>query len=106
DTDEIQAAIAPQKLYIADGHHRYETSLAYRDEAGTEASKYVMATLVHMDDPGLVVLPTHRTVSHLAGFDRKAFVGKLAENFEITPHHSRTGILPVSDTNERAGCPF
>jgi uncharacterized protein (DUF1015 family) len=85
DTADIQAAIARQKLYIADGHHRYETSLAYRDEAGTEASKYVMATLVHMDDPGLVVLPTHRTVSHLAGFDRKAFAVKLAQNFEIAP---------------------
>jgi uncharacterized protein (DUF1015 family) len=85
DTAAIQAAIAPQKLYIADGHHRYETSLAYRDEAGTEASKYVMATLVHMDDPGLVVLPTHRTVSNLTGFDRKAFAGKLAQNFEVTP---------------------
>jgi uncharacterized protein (DUF1015 family) len=89
DTAAIQAAIAPQKLYIADGHHRYETSLAYRDEAGTEASQYVMATLVHMDDPGLVVLPTHRTVSHLTGFDRTAFAGRLAQNFEIAP---QTGV--------------
>ena len=84
ETGDIQAAIAPQKLYIADGHHRYETSLAFRDEAGTEASKYVMATLVDMNDPGLVVLPTHRTVSHLMGFDRQAFAGKLAQNFEVT----------------------
>jgi uncharacterized protein (DUF1015 family) len=89
ETSEIQAAIASQKLYIADGHHRYETSLAFRDEAGTEASKYVMATLVDMNDPGLVVLPTHRTVSNLTGFDRKAFAGKLAQNFEITP---QTGV--------------
>ena len=81
----IQSSIRSQKLYIADGHHRYETSLAYRDEAGTEASKYVMATLVDMNDPGLVVLPTHRTVSHLTGFDRKAFAGKLAEQFEVAP---------------------
>ena len=84
----IQAALRPQKFYIADGHHRYETSLAFRDEAGTEASKYVMATLVDMNDPGLVVLPTHRTVSNLTGFDRKAFAGKLAQNFEITPQSS------------------
>lgn len=88
DTRDIQAAIAPQKLYIADGHHRYETSLAFRDEAGTEASQCVMATLVHMDDPGLVVLPTHRTVSNLTGFDRTAFAGKLAQTFEITPQAS------------------
>jgi uncharacterized protein (DUF1015 family) len=44
-----------------------------------------MATLVDMNDPGLVVLPTHRTVSHLTGFDRKAFAGKLAEQFEVAP---------------------
>ncbi|HUK81643.1 MAG TPA: DUF1015 domain-containing protein [Verrucomicrobiae bacterium] len=84
----IQAAIAPQKLYIADGHHRYETSLAFRDEAGTEASQYVMATLVDMNDPGLVVLPTHRTVGNLTGFDRKSFAGKLEKTFEIIPQSS------------------
>jgi len=80
-----QAALRDVKFYIADGHHRYETALAFRDEAGTEASKYVMATLVDMSDPGLVVLPTHRTVSNLAGFDRKAFAGKIAQTFEIIP---------------------
>ncbi len=104
DTAGIQKALAPQTLYIADGHHRYETALAYRDEAGTEASKYVMATLVHMDDPGLVVLPTHRTVSHLAGFDRKAFADKLAQNFEITPRRG-TSVPPVPARNRRAGRP-
>jgi uncharacterized protein (DUF1015 family) len=88
ETAALQAALAPQKLYIADGHHRYETSLAYRDETGTEASQHVMATLVDMNDPGLVVLPTHRTVSRLAGFDRKAFAGKLAAQFEVTPQSS------------------
>jgi uncharacterized protein (DUF1015 family) len=80
----IQSSIHPQKLYIADGHHRYETALAYRDEAQTDASRYVMATLVDMTDPGLVVLPTHRTVANLTGFDRRAFAAKLAERFEMT----------------------
>jgi uncharacterized protein (DUF1015 family) len=80
-----QNALREVKFYIADGHHRYETSLAFRDEYGSEASKFVMATLVDMSDAGLVVLPTHRTVSHLTGFDRKAFAGKLAEQFEVTP---------------------
>jgi uncharacterized protein (DUF1015 family) len=88
DTAAIQAAMAPQKLYIADGHHRYETSIAFRDESGSEASKFVMATLVDMNDPGLVVLPTHRTISHLAGFDRNVFAGKLVQHFEITPQTS------------------
>ncbi len=81
----IQSAIAPQKLYIADGHHRYETSLAFRDEAGTGASKYVMATLVDMSDPGLVVLPTHRVVSRLPSYNPKTFREKLAEHFVVEP---------------------
>lgn len=84
----IQAALRPQKFYIADGHHRYETALAYRDETGTDASKYVMTTLVDMNDPGLVVLPTHRTVANLTGFDRQAFRQKLAAHFDITPQPS------------------
>jgi uncharacterized protein (DUF1015 family) len=82
----IQAALAKQTFYIADGHHRYETALAYRDEmaAGAEApSAFVMATLVDMNDPGLVVLPTHRTVANLTGFDPHKFREKLAGSFHI-----------------------
>ena len=94
----IQSAIRPQKLYIADGHHRYETALAYRDETGTEASKFVMATLVDMSDPGLVVLPTHRTVANLTGFDRRQFAGKLAQQFEITTQLSLPVMLAAMKT--------
>ena len=86
-----QEILRDAKLYIADGHHRYETALAYRDEAKTEASKFVMATLIDMSDPGLVVLPTHRTVANLTNFDRQQFAGKLAQQFEIKPQSS----LPV-----------
>jgi uncharacterized protein (DUF1015 family) len=81
----IQSSILPQTLYIADGHHRYETALAFRDEAGTEASKFVMATIVDMNDPGLVILPTHRTVANLNGFDPRKFREDLAGSFHIEP---------------------
>jgi len=81
----IQAALSPQSFYIADGHHRYETALAFRDEAGTEASKFVMATIVDMNDPGLVILPTHRTVANLSSFDPRKFREKLAGSFHIEP---------------------
>ena len=93
-----QEILRDAKLYIADGHHRYETALAYRDETGTEASKFVMATLVDMSDPGLVVLPTHRTVANLTGFDRQQFTGKLAKQFEITPQPSLPAMLAVMKT--------
>ena len=50
------------RFLIADGHHRYETALAYHREQGTEESGYVLATLVSCDDDGLEILPTHRLI--------------------------------------------
>ena len=68
---QIEAEMAPKRnLIIADGHHRYSTGLTYRDEQRAKypdappnaAFNFVQATLVSMDDPGLVVLPTHREI--------------------------------------------
>ncbi|HWO73943.1 MAG TPA: DUF1015 domain-containing protein [Dehalococcoidia bacterium] len=64
------AAFQGRKLYLADGHHRYETALAYRDEwraaaanwTGEEPENFILAALVSIADPGLVILPTHRLV--------------------------------------------
>jgi uncharacterized protein (DUF1015 family) len=53
-------AFAPRQLLIADGHHRYETALAYHEEDGTAESAYVLAALVSLEDPGLMIFPTHR----------------------------------------------
>jgi len=68
--DAVSTALADAWILIADGHHRYETALAYRDEriaaAGDDpAAPYqrVMMGLTSLDDPGLVVLPTHRLLS-------------------------------------------
>jgi uncharacterized protein (DUF1015 family) len=65
-----------KQLYIADGHHRYETALNYREELQAQRSlpvddpaNFVLMTLIDIDDPGLVVLPTHRL---LAGLSKKA----------------------------------
>ncbi len=66
--NDIRSALAERAIYIADGHHRYETALAYRDErraqaerwTGEEPENFVLMALVAADDPGLVVLPTHR----------------------------------------------
>lgn len=65
----IAGALADQPVYVADGHHRYETALAYRDEiaAGEEdASRSVLAALIEFDDPGLVILPYYRVVQGAA----------------------------------------
>src|SRR5919201_993571 len=56
----IAEAFADRQLLIADGHHRYETALAYHEEAGTPESAFVLAVVVSLDDPGLMIFPTHR----------------------------------------------
>lgn len=61
--NEIIYEMSEQKMLIADGHHRYETALAYSQEnPGVEKKGYVLATLVSAEDPGLVIWPTHRLV--------------------------------------------
>lgn len=61
--NEITYELSQQKMLIADGHHRYETALAYSQEnPGVEKKGYVLATLVAADDPGLSIWPTHRLV--------------------------------------------
>ena len=57
---EVAAAFADRQLLIADGHHRYETALAFHAEDGTEASAYMMVVLVSTSDPRLTIFPTHR----------------------------------------------
>lgn len=70
----IQEFFAERPLYIADGHHRYETALNYRNEllamrgelAEEDAANFVMMALIDLDDPGLLVLPTHRLFADLS----------------------------------------
>src|SRR4029077_1671398 len=57
---QVAAALAGETIFIADGHHRYETALAYRAELGADGRRSVLAFLANMEEPGLVVLPTHR----------------------------------------------
>jgi uncharacterized protein (DUF1015 family) len=94
DAEEIaivQRALADARVLIADGHHRYETALEYRrcrraqdgNPAGTRAYDYVMMTLVAFDDPGLVILPTHRLVRRLPAAALESFDARAAEIFEL-----------------------
>jgi uncharacterized protein (DUF1015 family) len=86
----VQEKMADKKLIIADGHHRYETALTYRNEMRKQGSpdlrapfERVMMTFVNMDAPGLVVLPTHRVAFGMQDFSIFAMVAKLKENFEV-----------------------
>ena len=62
----LQGALADAELLIADGHHRYETARVYADEVGGEGDhRYVLMLLVALEDPGLLVFPTHRLLTGL-----------------------------------------
>jgi len=79
----IQAQIAGKTLIIADGHHRYETALAFRDEMrGEHGSDRIPMTFFNMSSPGLTVLPTHRVLSNVPEFDPKVFLNRAAEFFD------------------------
>jgi uncharacterized protein (DUF1015 family) len=87
---QVGAFFAPRRLYVADGHHRYEAALAYRDErraAGDtdpEAqANFVLALLADVADRGVRVLPTHRLITGLPGLDSVATRAKLAELFDL-----------------------
>jgi uncharacterized protein (DUF1015 family) len=84
--EAIAEGLAPGQLLIADGHHRYETSLAYQSEAGGGGpADYVLMALVSLEDPGLTVFPTHRLISGLEGDPAKqeALGSGLRELFEV-----------------------
>ena len=85
--DVIPELLADAELLIADGHHRYETAIAYRDEIGGEGDhNYTLMALTGLDDPGLAVYPTHRLLSGFAGDpERQGRLGEgLRELFEVT----------------------
>src|ERR1700691_6149314 len=91
----IRNAMSDKKLIIADGHHRYETALTYRNERraaessapasgpGTEPYEFVMMTFVNMNSSGLLILPTHRVVRGLASFSEERFRSSARAFFDI-----------------------
>src|SRR5215831_8992746 len=81
----IQGQMESKRLIIADGHHRYETALAYRDEMrGEKGSGRIPMTFFNMHSPGLTVLPTHRVLANLPAFDPQTFFGRAAEFFDLS----------------------
>jgi uncharacterized protein (DUF1015 family) len=88
------------RLYIADGHHRYETALNFRNkqrldhpEAPPDAAfNYVLMLLVDVADPGLMILPTHRLLHDFERFD-PGLKGRLAKRHRVTPRPNRDVLL-------------
>src|SRR5438132_13758866 len=96
----IQGQMESKRLIIADGHHRYETALAYREEMkGEKGSDRMPMTFFNMSSPGLTILPTHRVLANLPGFDAKNFLSRAADLFDLTeaPTSSRITIGAFAD---------
>lgn len=78
--------MADKPIFIADGHHRYETALDYAEEMrlqGQNNYDTVLMVLVNLYDPGMLILPTHRIVKNIRNFDIEDFKNQLSNYFEI-----------------------
>jgi uncharacterized protein (DUF1015 family) len=91
--ERVASFFRDRQLYIADGHHRYETALTYREELREarrelppeDAANFTLMALSAIEDPGLVVLPTHRIVRGVAPERLAEFQRDLEGLFEVTP---------------------
>jgi uncharacterized protein (DUF1015 family) len=89
--ESIQQLMRHRRLLIADGHHRYETALAYRNERRAQSQapdanapyEFVMMTLIRLESRGLVILPTHRIIHGLVDFDRERMLETAGRFFDI-----------------------
>jgi uncharacterized protein (DUF1015 family) len=94
--DEVVRIMTDKQVLIADGHHRYETGLAYRDlmraktpgYTGEELFNYIMMFFCNLEDEGLVIYPTHRLVHSLPSFDRQALLKQLEQQFVVREMNS------------------
>jgi len=112
------AAMEDKKLIIADGHHRYETSVAYSKERAADAKKQpttsanglpqpafpeaaMMMTFVNMDAPGITILPTHRVVFGLKNFSVNDFLGRAAKYFDVRKLAATDAAALMSELSNR-----
>ncbi len=108
----VQKLLSDQRVYIADGHHRYETAIRYRDYMFSQHGKneqasynYVLAYFTNISDQGLVILPTHRIV-HEVPYTEEEFIKKLKPVFDVKLFGStmdKTAIHDWEKEIERSG---
>lgn len=89
--EQVKSALHDKQLFIADGHHRYETAINYRNlrasenpnHTGNEPYNFIMIFIANMFDEGLVIFPTHRLVHHLEDFDLDGLLENLNPYFSV-----------------------
>lgn len=108
---DISEVFENLELFIADGHHRFETAVNYMNEClernwkpvGVETFTHRMMTMVNMHDPGLVVLPTHRIVHSLKGFTPQDFIKRIKDDFEVLEFSDRSALYKAQDEAGEVG---
>jgi uncharacterized protein (DUF1015 family) len=112
--ERVRTKMADKKLIIADGHHRYETAMAYRDERRASQQQVpsppdlapyelVMMTFVNMDSPGLLILPTHRVVHGLDGFSSEALAERAGAYFDVEEVDPSVDVIRATGILRQAG---
>ena len=105
ETAKIIRAMASKQIFIADGHHRYETSINFRNHLRQQgkakegdACDFVMMMLVAMESDGLVVFPTHRIVRGVENYNEKNVLSACEKSFDIAEQKGAAAILPALKT--------
>ncbi|MFZ5434488.1 MAG: DUF1015 domain-containing protein, partial [Calditrichota bacterium] len=101
----LQNIVAARELFIADGHHRFETAVNYLNESlakgwkpvGDQGFDHRMMALFPMEDPGLVIFPTHRLIKNVDNFSGKQLLDNLAKNFDITAFDTSAALFARMD---------
>ncbi len=101
----LSESFKDKKVYIADGHHRYETSLAYHKEHGAEVpdSAHVMMFLTNLDAQSLAIYPTHRQLKCPKPFTRDHCIQQLQPYFEVEPLPKGQSADQLTARLEKAG---
>jgi len=94
---QVTEQMEKKKILIADGHHRYETALAFHQEEGTDASGWVLMYLSPIEEDGLTILPTHRVLFRLSDFDPHRWLRRLETDFELAAY-------PFADRTRTSQC--
>jgi len=98
----IQKNMESKRLFIADGHHRYQAALAYKQQqekmlkesfTGKEGFNYRMAVFINAASPGLTILPTHRVIKHIPKFSLDNLLSELKKYFLIETYSTSAGLL-------------
>jgi uncharacterized protein (DUF1015 family) len=107
----VAQTVARYPVTIADGHHRYETAIAFRDECrrrgACPAAESLMVYLSCSDDPNLTILPTHRIIKFSGAFSPDVFHSQVGKYFDLVPVHGAHPEVAISEAiGDGVGAPY